>query len=149
MDQTKTKTGQELFEVDLGELKSLQQNQVHIDELNGANSVAKGQQIVDDSTVEAQKFKLVMIGRKITDKDTHLIEAGQSQHLLTTEVFHESGEKYSKGILKGEGLLKHYLRRIYLVIGMVFGVSIASIVYQGQNEILVYYEDYLDMLIFD
>ena len=49
---------------------------MHIDELKGSEMVVKGQQIVDDTTLDASKYKLVMIGRKITDKDTHLIEAG-------------------------------------------------------------------------
>jgi hypothetical protein len=40
-----------LFEVDLGELKSMKDNQIHIDEIAGA--IEKGQQIVDDSVLEA------------------------------------------------------------------------------------------------
>ena len=43
----------QLYEVDLGELKSLKENQLHIDEIRkGGASIGKGQQVVDDATLE-------------------------------------------------------------------------------------------------
>jgi hypothetical protein len=43
----------DLFEVDLGELRSLQDNQVHIDEIRQGTNVEKGQHIVDDSVLDS------------------------------------------------------------------------------------------------
>ena len=59
----------ELYEVDLGELKSLKENQIHIDEIKGRGTLNKGEQIVDDSTLDSQKYKLVMIGRKVSEEE--------------------------------------------------------------------------------
>ena len=42
----------ELFEVDLGELKSLKENQVHIDEIKG-RGLKQGEQIVDESVMDS------------------------------------------------------------------------------------------------
>lgn len=115
-----------MFEVDLGELKSLKENQIHIDELKSSAKMEKGQQIVDDATLESQKYKLVMIGRKVTEDDEHhhLIDSAASgQHILSTDVFHESGEKFSKAIKTDEGIVKHYMRHLYLVAGLVIGVT--------------------------
>ena len=87
----------ELFEVDLGELKSLKDNQVHIDEIKSRGSIKKKEQIVDDTTLDSQKYKLVMVGRKVSEDEEshHMIESTtNSQHVLTTDVFHESGEKF-------------------------------------------------------
>ena len=43
----------QLYEVDLGELKSLKENQLHIDEIRkGGASSGTGQQVVDDATLE-------------------------------------------------------------------------------------------------
>lgn len=74
-----------------------------------------------------------MIGRKVTEDEAHhhLIDShAQGQHILSTEVFHESGEKFSKATAKDEGVMKHYLRHIYLVVGLVFGVSMLIKGYQ-------------------
>ena len=67
----------ELYEVDLGELKSLKDNQVHIDEIKARGSIQKGEQIVDDSTLDSQKYKLVMVGRKVAEDEEyhHMIES--------------------------------------------------------------------------
>ena len=55
----------------MGELRSLKQNQVHISELeeNPGRKIKPGEQIVDDATSEdaTSKYKLVMVGRKVTD----------------------------------------------------------------------------------
>lgn len=42
----------DLFEVDLGELKSMKENQLHINEATAAQ-IERGQQIVDDATLDA------------------------------------------------------------------------------------------------
>ena len=67
-----------------------------------------------------------MIGRRVTEEEEahHMIGSEASgQHLLSTEVFHESGEKFKKGVMKDEGVIKHYMRHIYLLFGLVFGVT--------------------------
>eukprot|EP00347_Sterkiella_histriomuscorum_P003335 403364684 len=143
----------DLLEVDLGELKSLQSNQVHINELGKEEferQVQKGKQIIDDSQLDSQKFKLVMIGRKVqVDEEEHLMELSNGQqHMLSSQVFHESGEKFSKGIQKDEGVFKHYSRHVYLVLAMFLGVNFAVSLYQFSHKILGLYEDYLDWLIF-
>jgi len=83
-------------------MKSLKENQVHIDEIKHSGvALGKGQQVVDDSTLDTQRFKLVMVGREVHEDEEHhhMIEsAAQGQHILATEVFHESGEKFKKSI---------------------------------------------------
>ena len=62
----------QLFEVDLGELKLLKENQLHIDEIrSGGASLGKGQQVVDDAKLETQKYKLVMVGRAVSEDEEH------------------------------------------------------------------------------
>ena len=81
---------------------------------------------MDDSTLDTQKYKLVMIGRKVSEEEEqhHMLDlASNSQHILSTEVFHESGEKFNKAIIRDEGLVKHYLRHFYLIAGMILGVT--------------------------
>ena len=66
-----------------------------------------------------------MIGRKVSEdeEEAHHWLENSSQHVLSSEVFHESGEKFQKAIVRDEGMVKHYLRHIYLMIGMVVGVT--------------------------
>ena len=37
------------------------------------------------------------------------------QHALTSEIFHESGEKFSKAVTDGSGTAKDLMRNIYTV----------------------------------
>ena len=88
--------------------------------------------VVDDATLETQKYKLVMVGRAVSEDEEHhhiIDSAAQGQHILSTDVFHESGEKFKKGISKDEGLAKHYMRHIYMLFALVFGVTITVKVY--------------------
>jgi len=74
-----------------------------------------------------------MVGRAVSSDEEHhhIIEsAAQGHHILSTDVFHESGEKFKKGISKDEGLTKHYMRHIYMLFALVFGVSMTVKVYQ-------------------
>ena len=48
-------------------MSSLKSNQIHIDQLD--SSLSKGQEIVDDTSIEDQKFKLVMVGRKVSEEE--------------------------------------------------------------------------------
>ena len=108
--------------------------------------------MVDDATLETQKYKLVMVGRAVTEDEEHhhmLDHAAQGQHILSTDVFHESGEKFKKNITKDEGILKHYMRHIYLLFGLVFGVTTVMKAYQWSFQLLPLYEDYLDWVIFE
>ena len=104
---------------------------------------------MDDSVVDSQKYKLVMIGRRITEEE-HLLDSVTqgSQHVLSTDVFHESGEKFGKGVLKDEGMTMHYLRHIYLIVGMVAGVTIFIKTYQMSFQLQPLYEYYLDWVLF-
>ena len=108
--------------------------------------------MVDDATLETQKYKLVMVGRAVTEDEEHhhmLDHATQGQHILSTDVFHESGEKFKKNITKDEGILKHYMRHIYLLFGLIFGVTTVMKAYQWSFQLLPLYEDYLDWVIFE
>jgi hypothetical protein len=108
--------------------------------------------VVDDATLETQKYKLVMVGRAVTEDEEHhhmLEHAAQGQHILSTDVFHESGEKFKKNITKDEGILKHYMRHIYLLFGLIFGVTTVMKAYQWSFQLLPLYEDYLDWVIFE
>ena len=108
--------------------------------------------MVDDATLETQKYKLVMVGRAVTEDEEHhhmLDHAAQGQHILSTDVFHESGEKFKKNITKDEGILKHYMRHIYLLFGLIFGVTTVMKAYQWSFQLLPLYEDYLDWVIFE
>jgi ribosomal protein S19 len=49
--------------------------------------------------------------------------------VLSTEVFHESNEKFSDGIKKDEGVIKHYLRNLYMIVGMVGSVFAVMYIY--------------------
>jgi hypothetical protein len=62
---------------------------------------------VDDSTLDSQTYKLVMIGRKVREDDESNLVASfdSSQHAISSEVFHESGEKFKDGIKRDEGIL--------------------------------------------
>lgn len=68
-----------------------------------------------------------MIGRKLRDdEDHHLVKTAEESgsHLMSSEVFHESGEKFKEGIKRNEGVFKHYFRHVYMIVGMFFGVSL-------------------------
>ena len=67
-----------MLEVEIGELKSLQGNQIHIDEYREGRKLDKGETIVDDTLMDSSKYKLVMIGRKLReDEDDHLLSEAQ------------------------------------------------------------------------
>ena len=76
---------------------------MHIKEMiENAEELAKGQVVVDDATNtdDAAKYKLVMVGRRVTaeeqESDRYLETVLEgSQHGITSEVFHESGDQYS------------------------------------------------------
>lgn len=63
--------GRDLLEVDLGDVSSLQSNEVHIQEMLEKSQLAKGDVVVDDATNkdDAVKYKLVMVGRKVTAEE--------------------------------------------------------------------------------
>jgi hypothetical protein len=50
---------------------------------------------------------------------------------MSSDIFHESGERFKKGIKKDEGIFKHYLRHIYMVVGMFVGVNLFVKMYQN------------------
>jgi hypothetical protein len=69
-----------------------------------------------------------MVGRRLKEGEDVLDANGQ--HILATDVFHESGESFSKGIIKDEGLVYHYMRHLYLIFGTVAGVMLFIKMYQ-------------------
>ena len=42
--------------------------------------------------------------------------------MVSSEVFHENRDKFDKGIVKDEGLLKYFMRRIYILVGLAVGI---------------------------
>jgi hypothetical protein len=96
---TSTKVKEDLLEIDLGALKSLKQNQMHIGEVD-PTQLEKGTELVDDiSSNHSNKFKLVLVGRKLS-KDEQLDTIGEAtdSHFISTQVFQESGETFSQNI---------------------------------------------------
>ena len=67
-------TNKQLFEVDLGELKSLRKDEIHLDELKHDSDyqLAANAKLVDDQTSadDAKRYKLVMVGRKVSAEET-------------------------------------------------------------------------------
>lgn len=63
--------GKTLLEVDLGDVLSLQGNEVHIRELQKQNLLKKGEVVVDDATNsdDAAKYRLVMVGRRVSAEE--------------------------------------------------------------------------------
>ena len=62
----------DLLEVDLGNMRSMKSNEVHVSELEEhPRDLRPGEQVIDDATNEddTNKYKLVMIGRKVTQKE--------------------------------------------------------------------------------
>jgi hypothetical protein len=41
-----------------------------------------------------------------------------SGHMISSEIFHESGEQFSEEIKRNEGVFTYYLRHLYLVAGV-------------------------------
>jgi len=86
-----------------------------------------------------------MVGRRLREGEDAL-DGGQ--HVLSTDVLHESGESFAKGVTKDEGLALHYLRHIYLVIGTIAGVFLFIKAYQASFAVQPLYEDYLDWVVY-
>lgn len=63
-------------------------------------------------------------------------------------MFHESGEKFSKAVVRDEGVFKHYMRHVYMIFGLLTGVSLIIKAYQMSFQLLPLYEDYLDWVLF-
>lgn len=59
----------------MGELKSLRQNEIHLDELKNDENyqVPANAKLVDDQTSsdDAKKYRLVMVGRKVSADEAH------------------------------------------------------------------------------
>ncbi len=79
-------TKSDLIEVDLGELNSVKEGHIHINEKRQAG---KGEQLIDDDS----KFRLVMVGRKVSPDEATSLQLGEeTQHTLGQAIFHESDE---------------------------------------------------------
>lgn len=146
----------QFLEVELGDLTSLGENQVHIKQLkDGSEGATAGKEIVDDAQITDQRYKLVMVGRKLTEEDLENLPAlqvegmGEQQHMLSSQIFHESSEQFSEDIVKNEGLLRYYSRHLHMVFGMFIGIAALIKVYAYQYELLLYLEDYQDLVYFD
>ena len=87
---------------------------------------------MDDSTNEddSNKYKLVMVGRKVTKAELeenpalkYMLQSNEeSKHNISSDVYHESGEQFSQGIKKNEGAVKHFLRHSYLAVALIIGM---------------------------
>ena len=117
-------------------------DQIHVKD---GQVLTKGQSLVDDSQIDANKFKLVMVGRKVGSE----FEGLEATHNIGVDVFHESTQRFTKSIEKDEGLTKHYLRHIHypflLILFLAFGMKGYLLSYQT----LSHYEDYLDWKFFE
>ncbi len=49
----------------------------------------------------------------------------EAQHMLSSDIYHESNEQFSQSIQKDEGILLHYARHFYLVVAMLVGMNFA------------------------
>jgi len=49
--------------------------------------------------------------------------------MLSSQIYHESGEKFDEGIKRNEGMFVHILRHLYLVGALVAGVKATIKVY--------------------
>ena len=85
-----------------------------------------------------------MVGRRLRDGE----EADGGQHVLSTDVLHETGESFAKGVTKDEGLAFHYLRHLYLVAATVAGVMLFIKGYQASYAVQPLYEDYIDWVLY-
>ena len=128
-------------------MKSLRANQVHVSQLEKAD-LQKGEELIDDSQIEDHQVKLVMVGRRVSqeeyERSGQLQEGGGQQHMLSSEIFHESSQRFDESIKKDEGILTHYLRHIYLVFGMLIGVNVMVQAYSFSFEALLHLEDTQD-----
>ena len=145
-----------LLEVDLGEMTSIKSNQVHIDQLKkgGSMNLKKGEEVIDDSSLEENRFNLVMVGRRLTQEEyerSAMLQGveGNQQHMLQNEIFHESAEKFHDAIKEDEGVFMYYFRHLYVVFGMFFGVAAIVKSYSFSFEAMIYVEDYQDQLLFE
>ena len=64
--------------------------------------------------------------------------------MLTSEIYHESAHQFDGGVQKDEGMLKYYIRNIYLVLGLCGGIFGVIRAYQFTFEMNFIYEDGLD-----
>jgi len=95
--------------------------------------------------VDNSQYKLVMVGREVDETE---LEGSEGQHLLTNAVFQESNEKFGEGVKMNEGVVKHYLRNAFMVVGLLVGAGVAARLYQASYAIMPLYEDYLEWVIF-
>ena len=68
--------------------------------------------------------------------------------MLSSEIYHESSEKFSESIKADEGLFKHYFRHFHWVIGAFAAVSIGFKAYILAFDAAMHAEDYQDEMIF-
>ena len=73
----------------------------------------------------------------------------EAQHMLSSEVYHESNEQFSEGIQKDEGVVFHYARHFYLVGAMFLGINLAVKAYSFSFQSQFYYEDLQDQRLFE
>ena len=67
---------------------------------------------------------------------------------MSTEIFHETRDHFSMATIKDEGTFKHYMRHLYMVVGLFFGVYGFVFFYKISQQTMPWYEDYLDWVIF-
>ena len=132
-------------------MTSLDQSEVTIGQYK-KQGLKPGQKIVDASQAQNQKFKLVMVGRKVSQEEIDqnaLMDFDEKQgHMLSSEIYHESSETFSESIKADEGLFKHYARNFYWVLAFFAAANLSFKAYVLAFDAAMHAEDYQDELIF-
>lgn len=69
--------------------------------------------------------------------------------MLSSEIFHESNEKFGESVVQNEGLLNYFSKNIHLFILILIGFKFSAKLYSSQWELLLYLEDYQDFCYFE
>ena len=66
----------------------------------------------------------------------------KSNHMLSSEIYHESSETFSKSVRADEGLFKHYFRKLHLVAGFFGAITLSFKLYVFMFDAALHCEDY-------
>lgn len=94
-----------------------------------------------------------MVGRKVTTEELEdefgLITHEEKFNHLQTEIFQESNEQFSQAVVKNEGVLSHYMRHFYLVLGLGVAITGGLKIIGFTYEFNIYFEDAQDHAMFE
>ena len=69
--------------------------------LSESAQLAQGKKLIDEDEASDQKYKLVLVGRKVSKDELDFLD---ETHTLQTEIFRESNEQFSEAVKKDESL---------------------------------------------